>query len=125
MTAARLLDDALAGEADLKVDALAHSGQKFCDVLEKLGPFKMILNDVRGNLTKIERTPYRPPGTELLRPLLEAECARNVHPKPGKLNDKSAATGLLWTCRFMRFWEKVRRRCRAQRRLAKGRDALP
>ena len=67
----RLLDDALAGEADLKVDALAHSGQKFCDVLEKLGPFKMILNDVRGNLTKIERTPYRPPGTELLRPLVD------------------------------------------------------
>ena len=104
----RHLRGTLSGEADLSIEQFASAGAKFCDLLEKLGPFKMILNDVRANLKKIQRTPYRPAGTMLMRALLEAERARKVHSKPGRLDDKSAATGLLWTCRFMRFWEKVR-----------------
>ena len=116
----RLLGGTVLGEADLSIDNFAEAGVKFCDLLEKLGPFKMILNDVRSNLKKIQRTPYRPAGTVLMRALLEAECTRNVHTKPGRLDDKSAATGLLWTCRFMRFWEKVRDAHRASGQRATG-----
>lgn len=102
-----LMSEALAGEGDLAIDRFAVAGQHFCEILQNLGPFAMVLKDVRQNLDKIRRASCRTSEMELLRQLLEAECKQRVHSKPGRLADPSAAIGLLWTCRFMRFWEQV------------------
>lgn len=105
--AAQLLTASLTEDSDLRVDAFVLAGQAVCNVIEKLGPFNVILRDVRANFTKVQRAPCRAKLAQL-RPLLEAERARGCH-KPGKLADNSAATGLLWIIRFMRFWERLSR----------------
>ncbi|KAL1508518.1 hypothetical protein AB1Y20_004618 [Prymnesium parvum] len=103
----QLLRVALVGDTDVAIELLAVAGRDLCDMLENLGPFTAILDDVRDNLRKIQQSPFRPEGVDQLRALLEAECAQKVHRKPGRLHDKSAATGLVWSCRFIRFWEQV------------------
>ena len=52
---------------------------------------KVILADVRANLKKIDQGPHRTSGMELLRPLLELEVGKKIHPKNAlRLADKSA-----------------------------------
>ena len=102
----RLMRECLAGESDVHINRLVEAGNVFCDVLEKLGPFAVILADVRANLKKIQSSPYRAADEVLVRPLLGMEVEKKAHP-PKRLFDKSAATGLLWTTRFMRFWHHV------------------
>ena len=94
---------ACADGSDIQIEKLIAGSLLLCDCLEKLGPFAVILRDVRHNLRKVERSPARKAETHL-RALLKAEIAQEMHPEAGKLEDNSAATGMLWTVRFMRFW---------------------
>ena len=97
---------ACADGSDIQIEKLIAGSLLLCDCLEKLGPFAVILRDVRHNLRKVERSPARKAETHL-RALLKAEIAQEMHPEAGKLEDNSAATGMLWTVRFMRFWADV------------------
>mmetsp|Transcript_8775 Transcript_8775/g.19458 ORF Transcript_8775/g.19458 Transcript_8775/m.19458 type:complete len:366 (-) Transcript_8775:486-1583(-) len=106
LESALLLKASADGFGDVHVRKLVAAGGRLCDCLEKLGPFAVFLRDVRRNLQKLEQSPARR-GEEPLKGLLRAEVAQGVQVERARLEDNSAAMGLLWTVRFMRFWREV------------------
>ena len=104
----KLLREAIHGD-DVDVPSLIELIRQFIVIIENLGAFASIsVTEAKSNLHKIETGLKAAAGRgSSLLGLLKSEKQSGMHGAGGILADPSAAMGVLWIGRFLKFWQEV------------------
>ena len=106
VASAALFATCLLGDDDVDVTCFMHACREYTTVLQRLGSTtKMAVKEVHSNMAKIEKH-YNldPVRFKSMRALLEDEMGLKKHSVDTGLVDPSAAVGLLWARRGLRYW---------------------